>query len=84
MKIKNRLTPIAPEDIPSLIAIYAQELNTAKTIDAITTLENCKEYLEDVNGPKHYKLNILVLDNEWLSDGLFLLSVSNFILTFNN
>lgn len=68
---EEKLVSISPKDIPSLIATYAR-VGRPRDFDAISSLQNYQRWLQS---PTDYNFEVLTLNNDWATDGLFLFVV---------
>lgn len=73
------LAPIQLDDLPSLIRTI-ERLGGVTNTDAVNNLKNYQRYLEDPQSPKHIEYLVQVLDNDWTTDGLFVLHVSSLVV----
>lgn len=77
MSTGDQLVSISLNDLPSLINTYEQANNPHATLDILYNLRIYQRWLKDTASPKYVHLDVLTLNNEWSSDGLCLLVVSN-------
>lgn len=67
----DKLSSISLDELPSLISVY--ERCETKDLLAIYNLKNYKKWLEDPHRSNHLHIDVKCLNQEWTSDGLFLL-----------
>lgn len=77
MSAEGQLISISLEDLPSLIAVYKKANNQERYLDPVNNLTNYKRWKESPAAEKFADLDVLTLDNDWTTDGLFFLRVRN-------